>query len=210
MDKKIIVLLMFIPIIFASGCLNVDTEIEGMPDSEEDIEEIMKEESTSIPVEDLNRSESEETDNQKTGTDCSSVAPDSRNECCRKKGYDRWEGVKCVNKRNKSTSVYLVSEDYTENVLSLYVKNNESTDLSLAFEDIEIKLEDSENNVLCSGNMYSDNVSCYSGCGGHMDAKDSQQLEIDLSKCGELKSGRAYFYELNFEREAFVSGAFNA
>lgn len=188
MNLKLIVPILIIILFFISGCTETESIIKDKNNSE-----------------DINQ-EVEETE-ELLGIDCGTVAPGGRIECCQRKGYDGWDGEQCIKLKEKKTSVTLKSESYSNKILEIYIENNEYSELSLKSEDIFVKVEDSNRNDVCLGNLASEVIRCYSGCGGYLKGKGTQQLKIDFSNCRSLTYGN-YNYRIDFEGEASVSGSF--
>ncbi|UCD03613.1 MAG: DUF4382 domain-containing protein [Candidatus Woesearchaeota archaeon] len=191
MEIKLILPILIIGLIFVSGCTETkDLSTDETKEPEKVVEEMTKESEEII------------------GDDCGTVAPAGRIECCQRKGYDGWDGEKCIYMKEKITSVSLISQDYSNKILELYIRNTANSDLSLGSEDIFVVIEDNNENDVCSGNLASGVIRCYSGCGGHVDAGNAQRLKIDFSNCEALASGKIYYYSIEFEGDASVSGSF--
>jgi len=188
MDLKLIVPIFIIAAILISGCTQT-TDMQTDDDTDVIEEEV------------------DEKEEIKVGGDCISVAPAGRDECCQRKGYDGWDGEKCIYLTGKTTSVELVSQDYSNKILELFIRNTANSDMSLENEDIFVSIKQNTNDV-CSGNLASGIIRCYSGCGGLLDAQSGQKLKIDLSNCEDLIAGRTYSYKIDFEGDASVSGSF--
>lgn len=188
MEVRLILPILIICLILISGC----TGTEDIPTDE--IEEV--------------EAEDEEEPEIIVGGDCGTVSPAGRIECCQRKGYDGWDGEKCIYMKEKETSVELISQDYTDNILELYIRNTANSDLSVKSEDIFMRIQNINEEDVCLGNLASDVIQCYSGCGGYIDANGAQQLKIDLSNCESLTSGETYNYRLDFEGDASISSSF--
>ncbi|UCD04344.1 MAG: hypothetical protein JSW73_01755 [Candidatus Woesearchaeota archaeon] len=116
--------------------------------------------------------------------------------------------------REATASLASISKsfDRSNEILELDVENNGRISVSANAEEIiGIIIDKSTEDAMCASmDLNSTNFYCNpaTSCNGPIFPNSVKRLTIDISNCGNLISGTVYYYELRFEKGAYVFGYF--
>ena len=116
--------------------------------------------------------------------------------------------------REATASLASISQSFNSSaeILKLDVENNGRVSVSANAEQIiGIVVERSSGNTMCASmDLNSTNFYCNAAtsCNGPIFPNAVKRLIINISNCGNLITGTTYYYELRFEKGAYVFGYF--